>query len=235
MKQSPTADRAITLLGGGMLAQGALDRALQRAPRLVAVDSGADLALAAGVMPELVIGDFDSISPHARQAIASDRQMHRPGQEDTDFDKALAHVLAHEATPFMLALGFTGARLDHTLAGMSTLLRNPGAPVLLDAGEDLCFLCPPRLHLALAPGSRLSLYPMRRLRCASEGLHWPIDAHVLDPGGMIGTSNKASAERVTLRPDRPALLVMLPSHSLDMAISALTAAPRWPAGGGREG
>ncbi|MCC5989836.1 MAG: thiamine diphosphokinase [Pararhodobacter sp.] len=235
MNQSPTTDRAITLLGGGMLAQGALERALQRAPRLVAVDSGADRALAAGVIPELVIGDFDSISPHARRAIAADRQLHRPGQEDTDFDKALAHVLAHGGAPFMLALGFTGGRLDHTLAGMSTLLRNPGAPVLMDAGEDLCFLCPPLLRLALAPGSRLSLYPMRPVRCASQGLHWPTDALLFDPGGMIGTSNRVAAERVELRPDRPALLVMLPSQSLDAAISALTGAPRWPASHGRDG
>lgn len=233
MKHGPGTDRAITLLGGGAVQKRALKRALARAPRLVAVDSGADHALAAGLMPEMVIGDFDSISPQARSAIATDRQIHHPGQDDTDFDKALAHLLAHEAAPFMLALGFTGARLDHTLAGLSTLLRNPAAPVVMDAGKDLCFLCPPQLNLVLTPGSRLSLYPMRPLRCASQGLRWPTDRLALDPFGMIGTSNKVSAGPVELRPDRPALLVMLPVQALDAVLSVLPGAPRWPGTAGQ--
>lgn len=229
MNEGTGSGRAITLLGGGALPPGALERALKRAPRLIAVDSGADHALAAGVMPDLAIGDFDSISAQARRALGRERQLHRPGQDDTDFDKALAHVLAHECAPFVLALGFTGARLDHTLAGMSTLLRNPGAPLLIDAGDDLCFLCPPLLHLGLAPGTRLSLYPMRPLRCASYGLYWPTDGLVLDPGGMIGTSNRVADHRVELRPEKPALLLMLPIQMLDPALKALSAAPRWPA------
>ena len=216
-------ETGITLLGGGEVAPAALVRALALAPVLMAVDSGADVALAAGLMPERVVGDFDSISAEARAAVGEARLMHLPDQDDTDFDKALRVAEA----PFLLALGFTGARLDHTLAGMSTLLRNPDARVVLDAGVDLCFLAPPALHLPLAPGTRLSLYPMRPVACESAGLVWPTTGLHLDPGGRIGTSNLVAEGPVELRPAAPSLLVMAPVAALEAVIAALAAAPRW--------
>lgn len=220
-------EQGVTLLGAGELAEGALARAMGLAGRLVAVDGGAVVALAQGLMPELVVGDFDSITPEARAAIPAARQQHRPGQDDTDFDKALAAVSA----PFCLAVGFTGARLDHTLAGMSTLARNPDRRVIIDSGHELCFLCPPHLALDLPPHTRLSLYPLRPLRCASTGLRWPTDGLMLDPLGMIGTSNETANHRpgepVTLAPETPALLAMVPSALIDTVLAGVLAAPFW--------
>jgi thiamine pyrophosphokinase len=213
----------ITLLGGADVSAPALRRTLRLAPTLVAVDSGAEHALAAGAMPERVVGDLDSIGEAARAAVGTARLVHLPGQDDTDFDKALAVVSA----PFLVALGFTGDRLDHTLAGMSTLLRNPGARLVLDSGVDLCFLAPPELRLALAPGTRVSLYPMRPVACASAGLVWPTEGLTFDPAGRLGTSNAVREGPVVLRPSVPALLVMIPVETLEAVIAALTAAPRW--------
>lgn len=214
----------VTLLGGGEMLPERLLQALMRAPDLVAVDSGADHALACGLTPKLVLGDFDSISEAARALVAPEQLWHTPSQDNTDFDKALALVHA----PLILALGFTGARLDHTLAGMSTLIRNPQARVVVDAGMDLCFLAPPALRLELPPGSRLSLFPMAPVRCESAGLVWPTTGLAFDPAGMIGTSNAVAEGVVTLAPERPAMLVMVPASALDAVITALGAAPSWP-------
>jgi thiamine pyrophosphokinase len=216
-------DTGITLLGGSAVAPGALARALALAPALVAVDSGADRAMAEGRIPERVVGDLDSISAAARVALGPARLVHLPDQDDTDFDKALRVVEA----PFLLALGFTGARLDHTLAGMSTILRNPDVRLVVDSGIDLCFLAPAELRMTLPPGTRLSLYPMRPLACDSAGLLWPTGGLVLDPGGRIGTSNVVSEGPVLLRPAAPALLVLTPAETLEAVIAALVAAPRW--------
>jgi thiamine pyrophosphokinase len=216
-------ETGITLLGGAGVTPASLSRALELAPVLVAVDSGADHALQAGAMPERVVGDLDSISAAARAAVGEARLMHLPGQDDTDFDKALSVVEA----PFLLALGFTGARLDHTLAGMSTLIRNPDTRVVLDAGIDLCFLAPPELRLSLAPGTRISLYPMRPVGCESAGLVWPTAGLRLAPGGRIGTSNAVAGGKVVLRPEAPALLVMTPAAGLEAVLAGLQEAPRW--------
>lgn len=220
-----TSRTGITLLGGGEMGPGRLLRALTHAPDLVAVDSGADHALAEGIMPQLVLGDFDSISEAARQAIAPERMVHTPSQADTDFDKALQMIHA----PLIMALGFTGARLDHTLAGMSTLVRNPQARVVVDAGVDLCFLAPPELTLDLPAGSRLSLFPMTPMRCESAGLVWPTTGLTFDPAGMIGTSNAVCEGVVTLAPERPAMLVLVPARALEAVLAGLRRAPAWPA------
>lgn len=202
--------------------------ALKRAPVLVAADGGADRALAAGQMPEAVIGDFDSVSEAARQAIAPERQHRIAEQETTDFDKALRSVRA----PFVLALGFVGARVDHGLAVFATLLRHSGKVCLVLGPEDVVFLCPADLRLRLEPGDRLSLFPMGPVTGRSEGLRWPIDGLAFAPDGMIGTSNEVSAPEVRVQVDAPRMLAILPRARLDRVISGLL--PQWhPPRGGR--
>ncbi|MDO9526553.1 MAG: thiamine pyrophosphokinase, partial [Gemmobacter sp.] len=110
----------VTLVGGGPVSALGLRRALARAPYLVAVDGGADRALRLGHTPGAVVGDFDSISDQARVLLA-DRLFPIPEQETTDFDKALRSV----AAPFFLAVGFSGARIDHGLAVLNGLVRQP--------------------------------------------------------------------------------------------------------------
>ncbi|MCA0207296.1 MAG: thiamine diphosphokinase [Proteobacteria bacterium] len=213
----------ITLVGGGGLDAATLARALAIAPGLVGVDGGADAALALGFTPELAVGDFDSISAAARARLGPERLHHDPDQETTDFDKALALIEA----PLILGVGFTGGRLDHTLAAMSTLAQSPGRRVILDTGHDLVLLCPPHLALDLAPGTRVSLYPLAPVRCGSTGLQWPTDPLHFDPLGRIGTSNAARG-RVTLTPSAPLMLLLLPPEVLTPLSAALRAAPTWP-------
>ena len=223
METALTFSSGVTLVGAGRLSPQALAQALVRAPALVAADGGADSLLAMGHRPLATIGDFDSISAAAREALGTAALIHDPGQDDTDFDKALRRI----AAPLVLALGFTGDRMDHTLAAMNTLARNPRRRIVLDADADLCALCPPRLALDLAPGCRVSLMPLAPVRCASTGLRWPTGGLTFDPIARIGTSNAATGP-VTLAPDAPRLLVMVPVAALDALIAGLGAAPPWP-------
>lgn len=216
--------QAITLVGGGALTRETLLRALAHAPRLVAADGGADAALALGVTPDLAVGDFDSITEAAMALLGPARLHPDPDQDTTDFDKALAVAGAD----LVLAVGFAGARLDHTLAAMGTLARNPQRRVVLDTGHDLCLLCPPHLTLDLPAGCRVSLFPLAPLACASTGLVWPTEGLLLDPLGRIGTSNAAQGGAVTLTPGAPGLLLLLPVETLDALLPALRAAPTWP-------
>lgn len=206
--------RGVTVIGGGAVSQGDITEALDRAPLLVAADGGADRALALGRMPDLVIGDLDSLTPAARRLIPNDRILHVAEQDSTDFSKCLQRIEA----PFVLAIGFSGLRLDHTLAALTVLVRHR-QPVILLASDDVVFAAPPRLTLPLMPGTRVSLYPMGDVRGSSTGLEWPIDGIDLAPGGQVGTSNRALG-LVTLRTEGP-LLVMLPRDCLKTAMTAL--------------
>jgi thiamine pyrophosphokinase len=208
---------AITLAGGGPFGRRDLDLCLKRAPVAVAADGGADRMLRLGVMPEAVIGDFDSISVAARARIPNENQYIVPEQATTDFDKALRAI----AAPFVLALGFAGARLDHGLAAMHTLVSHRERCCILIGPSDIAFAAPAQLDLSLAPGEPLSLFPMAPVTGRSHGLEWPISGLAFSPAGQIGTSNRVVSRRVVLEFDSPGMLVILPRRRLDAAIRGL--------------
>ena len=123
----------VTLIGGAPVPRADLDAALALAPVLAAADGGADAALANGLVPQAVWGDFDSISPQARAAIPTEN-LHRIAEQDsTDFEKCLSRIDA----PLVLAIGFCGARQDHFLAALNTLARGIGPPCILIADQDI--------------------------------------------------------------------------------------------------
>ncbi len=213
------AECGVTLVGGAELGSGLLDMALARAPRLVAADGGADRALAAGHVPELTVGDFDSLSDAGRAALGPASLHHITEQDTTDFDKVLRSV----AAPFLLAVGFTGTRLDHTLGAFNVLARHPARRCLLLDAQDVCFLAPPEMGLRLAPGTRLSLFPMGPVTGHSTGLHWPLQGIEFAPGATTGLSNRVSAPEVRLGFSAPRMLVLLPLDALDAALAGLAA------------
>jgi len=206
----------VTLVGGGPLRAARLARALQIAPGLVAADGGADRLLRLGQRPLAVIGDLDSITRKARAAFA-DVVHHIPEQETTDFEKALTRIDA----PFVIGLGFSGARLDHGLAVLNTLVRHEGRPCLILGGGEVIFAAPPEMRVTLPVGARLSLFPLARVRGRSTGLRWPIDGLDFASDGQIGTSNAVSLPEVHLCFDAPGMLVILPETALPAVLRAL--------------
>lgn len=209
----------VTLVGGGPVSQAQWRLATTRAPRIVAADSGADRALAAGYLPEAVVGDFDSISDGAKAKLGTARLFPIREQMTTDFDKALRSVDA----PFTLALGFTGARVDHGLAVFNSLVRHGDRRCIVIGPRDVIFHAPPSLTVSLKPGDRLSLFPMAPVTGRSTGLEWPIDGLAFTPAGVIGTSNRVTAAQVRLHMDGPGMLVILPRARLDAALRSLLA------------
>lgn len=206
----------VTLVGGGPLRPEDLRAALDAAPRLVAADGGANQLLEMGFSPEAVIGDLDSLSPTTREILAG--RLHLiPEQVTTDFDKALRHISA----PFVLALGFSGGRLDHELAALAALSYHPARICVLMTGHDLVFLAPKSMELRLDPGCRLSLFPLGAVHGKAEGLLWPLDGLTFTPDGRLGTSNEVSAPEVSLSFDAPKMLVILPQTALLPVLDAL--------------
>lgn len=156
----------------------------------VAADSGADRLLAAGVMPDAVLGDFNSISAAAQAGIPRRAGcIPRPNRTAAISTRRYRAIEA----PLILAVGFTD-RAAGSRAGGDERAGPAAAPALhRDRPKDIAFAAPPRLSLRLRPGDPLSLFPLARVAAASEGLHWPLDGLDFAPWGMIGTSNRVTA------------------------------------------
>lgn len=208
-------DRGVTVIGGGAVTPLDLETALAVAPILVAADGGANRALSLGQPPDWVIGDLDSISTTARRMIPAERIVQVAEQDSTDFTKCLTRI----AAPFVMAVGFSGLRLDHTMAALTTMANIVRPLTIMLASDDIIFVAPPRITLPLMPGTRVSLYPMGSARGVSTGLEWPIEGIDFAPGGRVGTSNMATG-LVTLRIEGK-MLVMLPRDALSTVMTAL--------------
>jgi thiamine pyrophosphokinase len=183
---------------------------------VVAADGGALACVAAGILPEAVIGDLDSVGELA-EAIPPDRLHRVAEQETTDFDKCLRSI----AAPLVLAFGVTGPRLDHTLAVCTALVQRAEVRTVVVGEADILFHAPPRIALDLPQGSRLSLFPMSEVTGRSEGLRWPIDGIRFAPWGPIGTSNQVSGP-VRLTFDGPGMIVITPRAALEHVSASLS-------------
>ncbi|WP_394355417.1 thiamine diphosphokinase [Halocynthiibacter styelae] len=223
----------ILLVGGGPLRADDRDLITGFSSKIIAADGGAGHVIAAGRLPDAVIGDLDSLSDEARASVPADRLYHVKEQDSTDFEKSLSRI----ESPLVLGVGFTGGRLDHELAALHGLLTFPEKRCILLGAEDILFLAPPESHMTLSAGSRFSLMPLCPVRAESTGLHWPLNGNLFAPGALIGTSNKVAGDqeeqRVSVNCDAPGMLVILPRLALKAAMAALTEKPglhaQWPA------
>lgn len=206
----------ITLVGGGPVASADLTEALTIAHLCVAADGGAQAALINGVMPDAVIGDFDSITPDVLAKIPSDRLHKISEQNSTDFDKALRHISA----PVVIAVGFAGGRVDHQLAAFHTLLRHADRHCIIVGAEEIVFHCPAHIAVPLEKDQIVSLFPMGQVTGRSTGLQWPIDGLEFAPATFVGTSNR-SVGPIELWMDMPGMLCILPRDSLAAVTRAL--------------
>ena len=214
----------ITIVGGARFSRGLFLESLERAPVVYAADGGANLCMQYGCQPARVIGDLDSISQTVRSELDPARVIHVAEQDTTDFEKLLMRVHA----PLMLAVGFLGDRIDHQMAVQTVLTAYAHRKIICVGEQDVMFVAPPEINLSLDGETRVSLYPMAPVQVRSTGLFWSTDDLHFAPDGQIGTSNLATGP-VTITPDAPRMLLILPRSCLDIAIAGLQTAPQWAA------
>ena len=159
---------------------------------VIAADRGFDSLLAYGVMPDLAVGDFDSLGhqPNHPNVIRLPAE-----KDDTDMVFALRKGLEQGYRRFLL-LGGVGGRLEHTLGNLELLdwLAIHGAQGFL-AGEKTAATC-------IRDGSSLTFPPdlsgYLSVFCNSgtaegvtlEGLKYPLTDYTLTSGFPLGVSNQ---------------------------------------------
>jgi thiamine pyrophosphokinase len=216
-------DGLLVIVGGGTLDADLLRRLAAQGAHLVGADGGGDAIRAAGLVPEAIIGDLDSLADPAAWG-AGTRIVKIAEQETTDFEKALYSTTA----PLTIGLGMTGKRLDHTLAALDAVTRHAARRkiILVDESDVALALAGP-FAFAVAPGTRVSVHPLTPTRFArSSGLKYPLDGLLLAPGLRTGTSNEADATVFAIEPeagDGGVYLLILERRWLDGLVERILA------------
>ena len=200
-------DGPMAIVGGGAVDPTLLMELADRGVALVGADGGGDAIGDAGLVPTAIIGDLDSLRDRASWETRT-RVIHIPEQVTTDFQKAIRVTSA----PVTLALGMTGKRLDHTLAALSAVLQYaPTRKLLLVDEVDVALAVVGPIRFDAIQRERVSIHPLLPIRFShSSGLFYPMDGLLLEPGGLIGTSNEATGGPVEIVPDdnTPWLLIL---------------------------
>ena len=199
----------LLVVGGDGPPPGMLGQLGAAAAFTVAADSGLDSCIAAGVVPDLVVGDMDSLSdPALLRRFSRDRVLVFPADKD-ETDTEIGLRLLHERgfQPVTIA-GGAGGRIDHLL-GVAALFERDAPPVRwVTSGEDVLLLTGERAFHGWS-GSTVSVFPVgqRAAHLHSEGLKWPLDGLEFRRG-FGGISNVAVEDRVLIRVGLGKLLVV---------------------------
>ena len=206
----------ISILGGAEISREDLNNSRKATDAIVAADGGARHAIKHDLVPDVVIGDLDSLSAEAREACAG-RIHHITDQDTTDFEKVILRVDA----PLMIGLGFLGGRLDHTVATLNVLVRHVTRPIVLRSEPDVVFAIPAgRTELPLPAGCPFALLPMAPARATTQGLVWDMADQPTAMDGLVSSSNAVKDGPVQIDLTAPAI-VSLGLVGWDAALSAV--------------
>jgi thiamine pyrophosphokinase len=182
---------------------------------VIAADGGTRHALAVDVIPDVIIGDLDSLSPEEQaQVEAAGTQAIRfsPRKDETDLELALQYAAREGATEIVI-LAALGGRLDQTVANL-LLLAMPelsGIAARVVEGAQTAFLIQDQALIEGQPGDTVSLIPLGgdAVDVTADGLEWPLLEDTLRFGLARGVSNVLTAEQAHVRVRQGLLLCVV--------------------------
>jgi thiamine pyrophosphokinase len=178
---------------------------------IAAADSGLIAAEAAGLRPDWIVGDMDSLDDLRRLDAYPDSRVVRISRDkdDTDTELLLSLLWEKGCTEAWLA-GGGGGRLDHLLAIQALFERDRSPDRWITAVEDVYRLAAGQT-LETGRGGIVSVFPLGTgpWEAESRGLKWPL-AGLPWKRGFFGISNVAGEVGFFIRAIRGAFLVIMP-------------------------
>ena len=159
---------------------------------VIAADAGYETCRQAGIVPDLLLGDFDSMDQPADFANVERSPVEK---DDTDTMLAVKTGLSRRSREFYIYAGTGGRRLDHTLANLQTLLflRRRGARGWL-YDNDFGWTVIENESLRVEKTVEWGLFSAFCLGDRAEGIdeagfQYPLSDAVLTPEFPLGVSN----------------------------------------------
>ncbi|MGE5223040.1 MAG: thiamine diphosphokinase [Omnitrophica WOR_2 bacterium] len=186
---------------------------------LIAADGGANSCRLLGLVPDVVIGDFDSLDRDqlAGFEAAGTKIIKFPVHKDfTDLELAVQYA-RDQGIKDIVIFGALGARWDQTLANL-LLPASPGFVStqirIMDGSQEIQLLrAGESLILAGAPGDIVSLIPIAGNAggITTQGLEYPLSDEPLLFGATRGISNSLLQDKASVHLKSGMLLCIL-SH-----------------------
>ena len=206
-----------------------LRRVAGRVDLVVAADGGALHALRAGIVPDLVVGDMDSLGEEGARRVGergASLERHSSRKDKMDGHLAVLAVSMRGATDMDL-LCAAGGRLDAVFALPHLLLAAERLGVrstALAAWGEMFVLEDGSRAVTGAPGEGVSVFPLTGAAAAVtlEGFEYPLDGARIEAGDTLGFHNEMAGGEARVSVGDGALLVI---HETEPGIGPAPAYP----------
>jgi thiamine pyrophosphokinase len=195
---------------------------LRRDDFILCADGGLSHVLALGLVPNLVLGDMDSVAKSDLQQMRDAEvqiELFPPDKNETDLELAITRTIELNPTQILIVAAL-GGRLDQTLSNIA-LLTNPARSnmdIRLDDGVEEIFICRDQVQIYGRGGDLVSLIPwgIAVHGIQTQGLRWPLRNETLYPDKTRGISNEMLSESASIKIESGLLLVVHRRHFLTL-------------------
>ncbi len=175
---------------------------------IIAADEGADLCAKLKIVPNIIIGDLDSISTKTMEKFSDCEVIYRPDQNTNDLTKALEH--AKTLSPSIIKIiALWGRRTDHIISNL--IIANSwdsDIPLLIfDNYGKMFFLNSGKHRFKGKPGETISMFSLGEIKNLTlKGFRYPLDKASFSPS-FNGLSNIYDSGSVTIEFSKGRLIV----------------------------
>jgi len=179
---------------------------------IIAADGGYDLLKNTSLVPDLVIGDFDSI---ADCEIPADTEVIKfpPEKDKSDLELAVDEAIRRGFDCFYI-YGCLGGRLDHTFANIAVLTaisKRGLTGYLIGVNEIITAVTNKRLLLDSYKSGIISIFPAGESAegVTLKGLKYPLGNAVLTCDSTLGLSNEFMESQAEIEVKNGTLTVII--------------------------
>lgn len=211
-------EKACILVGAGDFAPIYINR--KENDLCIAVDGGFLHCGTAGIIPDLIIGDMDSVDDRAKESIRKIREENpdrvillNPRKDDTDMLAALRIGIDRGYRLFYI-YGAMGGRIEHTIANIQCLnfLKNNGAEAfIMDDRVIMTVICNETVTMGPEMAGYFSLFSMggKVEGVTIKGMKYPLNQAVISDDFPIGVSNEFTGKNAEITVENGRLLLVI--------------------------
>lgn len=179
---------------------------------IICADGGYHHAERLGIVPDIIIGDMDSLTADEVSVLEGRIAMKKyEGQNDTDVEKAISYCLQNSISDIAL-FAVTGKLIDHEISNIMLLFRYaPHLRIRIFNSDSVLEAVTGKISRTTGAGARVSFYAFgSEIQVKTRGLKYQLPDEKLIFGKQESTSNLSVDDTIFFDVSGGYMLLILP-------------------------
>ncbi len=195
----------VLVVGSGNVDTAQLKSYAEMSDYIIACDGGMGHCKNAELIPNVIIGDYDSVKPEDKayfDALDIESYTYPTHKDMTDSEIGINLALDRGADGIYL-MGLSGTRLDHTIANIQLLMLplKKGIPAVIIDRHNQIRLTNSEIEISGTKWDTISLLPLTNEVCGitTENLEYPLNNADIKLGSSLGVSNVMLSDKARIK------------------------------------